>query len=164
MTELTQELLTSEFSYAPDSGQFSRLHKRGNRRAGSVAGSVKSNGYVYISTGESSYLAHRLAWLYTTGSWPANDIDHINGDRTDNRSCNLREATRGENMQNERRARSSNHSSGLLGVSWSKAAKKWAAGIKLNGIKRHLGLFDDPTEAHHAYLDAKREMHPFGMI
>jgi hypothetical protein len=119
---------------------------------------------MYISIDGKYQLAHRLAWMMVTGSEPNDDIDHVNGIRSDNRFANLRTATRGENMQNERAARSSNKSSGLLGVSWSKAAGKWAAGIKLNGKKRHLGLFTDQQAAHEAYLVAKRDLHPFCTI
>lgn len=151
-------------SYNGETGVFTRLVASGSARAGSVAGSVKVNGYVYVPVGGKHQLAHRLAWLMATGEMPENDIDHINGDRTDNRFSNLRIATRAENMQNERKARVSNKSSGLLGVSWSKAACKWAAGIKLAGKKKHLGLFDDPQVAHEAYLSEKRKIHAFCTI
>lgn len=151
-------------SYNDETGVFTRLVSSGGVRAGEAAGSVKSNGYVYLSIAGKQHLAHRLAWFMVNGVWPENDIDHINGDRTDNRFCNLRLATRAENMQNERKARVSNKSSGLLGVSWSKAACKWAAGIKLEGKKKHLGLFDDPQVAHEAYLSEKRKIHDFCTI
>ena len=151
-------------AYCPETGVFTRTRSAGGRMAGSVAGSTKSNGYSYVSFDGKHHLAHRLAWFVVHDELPEHDIDHINGDRTDNRIANLRLATRGQNMQNERTARRSNISSGLLGVRWSKAANKWAAGIKLNGKKKHLGLFNDKYEAHAVYLEEKRSIHGFCTI
>lgn len=161
---LNLELLRASIAYDAETGVFTRLVRSGNCRAGSPLGSLRANGYLTVSYQNQHRLAHRMAWLMQTGCEPTNDIDHIDGDRTNNRWSNLRAATRGENMQNERHARASNLSSGLLGVSWSKAARKWAAGIKINGKKRHLGLFDDKQAAHAVYLEAKREIHPFCTI
>lgn len=164
MSERAIQDFRAEVHYDPESGLFTRVKKSGNCRAGAVIGCKKLNGYVSASVFGKYHLCHRLAWAMTHGEFPPNDVDHINGDRTDNRIVNLRLATRAENMQNELRARASNKSSGLLGASWSKAASRWAAGIKKNGKKTHLGLFDTPEEAHAAYVTAKREVHPFGNL
>ena len=86
------------------------------------------------------------------------EIDHINGNRTDNRIANLRAVTRGGNMQNQRRAHASN-TSGLLGVYYKPKNKKWAAQIQANKKRMNLGLFKTAEEAHTAYLKAKRELH-----
>jgi hypothetical protein len=67
------------------------------------------------------YREHRLAWLYMTGEWPTHEIDHINGDRVDNRFCNLREATASENRWNSRKR--VNNTSGYKGVSWDSAKR-----------------------------------------
>jgi hypothetical protein len=104
------------------------------------------------------YLAHRLAWMYVYGRWPAKglDIDHINGNRQDNRIANLREVTRGQNMQNQRRA-SSRSTTGLLGV--LRKSRRFAAHITADGRTHCLGTFDTPEEAHRVYMDAKSRLH-----
>ncbi len=159
------DAIRSCISYNAETGEFIRLVSAGGSMAGSVIKSkVSKNGYVYVAVLGIKILAHRVAWALAHGEWPPHDIDHIDGVRSNNRLSNLRPATRGENMQNERRARASNKSCGLLGVSWSKAANRWSAGIKVGGKKKHLGLFDCPNQAHEAYIEAKRELHPCSTI
>ena len=159
------EDIRARISYNPDSGEFIRLVSSGGSLAGSaIRPKASKNGYVYVPVLGLKILAHRVAWALSHGEWPPHDIDHIDGVRSNNRLGNLRPATRGENMQNERRARASNKSCGLLGVSWSKATNRWSAGIKVGGKKRHLGLFDCPKQAHEAYIQAKRELHPYSTI
>ena len=93
------------------------------------------------------------------GEWPRFDVDHLNGIRSDNRIENLRDVSPATNAQNERRARITNGSSGLLGVSRSSNGRRWVAGIVLNGQRQHIGTYDTPEEAQTAYLSAKRIMH-----
>lgn len=108
-------------------------------------------------------MAHRLAWLYVHGRWPIADIDHINGIRDDNRFTNLREASRAENNQNIRSARS--HAiSGLLGAHWHRQSGLWYMRIKVDGKSFTKGMFATAEEAHAAYLKAKAEHHPFSTI
>lgn len=102
------------------------------------------------------YLGHRLVWLITTGAWPKDEIDHIDGDRRNNRAANLRDVSMAGNAQNRNRPQGKNP---YLGVSWDCETKKWRAGIRLNGRRMHLGRFDDPAEAHRAYLAAKAKLH-----
>jgi hypothetical protein len=73
-------------------------------------------GYITIRVIYKSYLAHRLAWLYVHGEWPENLIDHINNNRSDNRICNLRKATKTENNRNT--LRGSKNKSGVKSVFW----------------------------------------------
>lgn len=115
-------------------------------------------GYTRIQIGPKGHLAHRLAWLYEFGVWPSKDIDHINGNRSDNRLCNLRDVSRKINTQN-RRAAPVNGSCGLLGVSKHRNTGKFTAGIYIQGKRKHLGIFDTAQQAHEAYLAAKREFH-----
>lgn len=90
-------------------------------------------------------------------------IDHINGDRADNRIANLRQATTAENSQNERGPRA-HATSGFLGVGWHAQQSRWRARITVNGKRRHLGLFDTPEAAYAAYVEAKRALHPFSTL
>ena len=164
-TLLTAERLREILRYDPGTGQFACLVTRSNNgaKAGAIAGTRKTNGYVYIQINHRMYLAHRLAWLYMTGEWPSREVDHEDTDPSNNRWSNLRLATSGENSQNQRRPGRRN-TSGYLGVSYDKSRGKYAATIGLNGRTIHLGRHDTPEEAHAAYVKAKRELHPFGTI
>ncbi len=160
--ELSAERLRELLSYDAETGAFAwRIGRGGLAKSGARAGAIESGGYVQIQVEGRLRMAHRLAWLYVHGRWPTFEIDHMNGVRDDNRLSNLREATRAENQQNERRARSSNKASGLLGVTWCERASRWRAKIMLGGKNKHLGLFDTAEAAHNAYLAAKAEIHPF---
>lgn len=156
---LTAEVVRKELSYNPETGEFIRVISHAQRKiVGRVAGSTTSTGYRTISIGGNSYKAHRLAWLVTHGEWPVGQIDHVNGIRTDNRIANLRVVNNRENAENKHKATASSKS-GLLGVSWHKARRKWRAEIKHKGRKFHLGLFDTPEEAYSTYIQKKRELH-----
>jgi hypothetical protein len=107
------------------------------------------------------YYAHRLAFLYMTGEWPPNEVDHLNGIRDDNRWANLRLATVSLNRQNQRRPRRDN-TTGYLGVMVNGAG--FAARIMVDGKKFNLGTFKTPQEAHEVYLTAKRRLHKGGTL
>jgi len=115
-------------------------------------------GYISISINRNRYLAHRLAWLYENGDWPKQDIDHINGNRSDNRIENLRDVSHQVNCQNKRSIGKQN-TSGFLGVNWRKDRQKWRAVISTRRKQKFLGFFDTAQEAHQAYLIAKRKLH-----
>lgn len=158
MTDLTRERLAQLFSYDPETGDFTRLPGHVYRpKGGDIAGCVKS-GYLVIRVDGVLYRAHRLAWLYMTGKWPENEIDHINGIKSDNRWKNLRDVTISENRQNQVRARR-NSKTGLLGVHFVPSRNKFKAEICIDGSNRNLGYFDTAADAHAAYLKAKRANH-----
>jgi HNH endonuclease len=154
--DLTAQRLRELLSYDPCTGIFTRLVSSHARwKHGQIVGCVnKTIGYQIVGVDRTSHYGHRLAWLYMTGSHPSGEIDHINGDRTDNRFANLRDTSRATNAQNLRRANSKS-TSGFLGVS-RHAAKykgknypiKWTATIKINKVRRYLGIFDTPEDAH----------------
>ena len=95
--------------------------------------------------------AHRIAWAVFHGEWPAYEVDHINGDRADNRICNLRSVTRAVNTRN--RFMTSQNTSGYCGVAWRKDIGKWRASIGVNGKTKHIGVYDNLADA----LSARRE-------
>ena len=154
--KLTQDRLRELVNYDPDTGLFTWRISRRKCRQGALAGANMPTGYRTIRLDDVLHLAHRLAWLYVHGVWPTNQIDHINGNRADNRLCNLREATNAENAQNRRKPKSK---SGFMGVRQENS--KWLAEIKFNYKVIRLGLFDTPEEAYQTYLAAKQALHPF---
>jgi hypothetical protein len=157
---LTAERLRELVSYDPETGVFTWAITRRKVRAGTVAGSInKDVGYRYIRVDGALYLAHRLAMLYSEGVWPSCFVDHINGDKLDNRLCNLRHATYGVNSQNQRRARSDSKS-GVLGVWFHEGRNRYVADIQHDGKRKRLGYFRSMDDASAAYVAAKRILHP----
>ena len=159
-TNPTQDRLKELLNYDAQSGEFTWRVSRGTAKAGMQAGCVDAHeGYARIGIDGVSHLAHRLAWLYEFGVFPEDQIDHINGERHDNRLVNLRQATNNQNLQNM--TKQQGKSSRFLGVSWCKSRNKWQAGIRLNGKSHNLGYFSTEEAAHAAYCKAKSEIHTF---
>ena len=151
-----RELMQQALDYNPDTGFLIWKVAKGNRKAGAKAGVINGKGYLTIQFNKTNYLAHRLVWVMHYGSEPIGQIDHINGEKTDNRICNLREVTNRQNQYNQRKPRSDNKS-GYLGV--SKYGNRWMACIKVDGKTKHIGFFDTPELASEAYKSAKRIHH-----
>jgi hypothetical protein len=150
----TQARLKELLTYNPETGEFrwSTTPRKGVR-AGGIAGNILSTGH-RIRIDRLEYKAHRLAWLWVYGRWPQDDIDHINGDPTDNRIANLREATDSQNLGNSKRR--ADNTSGFKGVARSSAkAEKWRAHLQ----GQYLGSFDTKEEAHAAYVAKARELY-----
>lgn len=154
----TAERLREVLDYDPCTGVFTWKAPSGRRvKVGSQAGRI-TDGYRRIGVDGAQARAHRLAWLYVYGELVPDGyvIDHINGDRSDNRISNLRVVTHSVNMQNQRRCTAASKS-GLLGV--RKYENAWLSGIGVQGREIHLGSFKSPEAAHEAYLQAKRRLH-----
>ena len=155
--DLTAAQLRERLEYAPETGVFRWKKVFGARRAGTVAGSISTGGYWrLLIRPHGAFSAHRLAWLYVHGEWPTHQIDHINGNRLDNRIANLRDIPQSGNVQNRRRA-NADSTTGVLGVSPSRG--RFGARIRLNNRLIWLGTYDTPGEAHAAYVSAKRKLH-----
>lgn len=147
---ISQKRLKELLHYDPLTGVFTwRVSRGGSASTGTVAGSDNGKGYRIIAVDGKKYLAHRLAFLYTDGAFPENEVDHINGCRDDNRRDNLRAASRSQNLAN----RSSK------GYYWNKSLKKWAAELKYKNYRTYLGLFKTEKEASDAYHVAARKIH-----
>jgi len=154
---MEQDSLKSLLRYDPESGLFFWLVDRpGIIKSGDVAGTVIS-GRVYVRFMGRQQQAHRLAFLYMTGSFPIDEVDHRDGNPINNSWGNLRECTHGQNAQNKKVSK--RNKSGYLGVSKHKSG--WQATIAVDKKYYHLGLFKTPEEAHSAYLDAKLRLHTF---
>lgn len=145
------------FSLDPSTGIVTRLCTRGGQVAGQVVGTRRKDGYLSTKFMGCEILLHRLVWVLSTGELPAGELDHINGNRSDNRPANLRPATRSENNQN-RRAPHANNRLGVLGV--TQVGRRFLARIRVEGRLARIGVFDTAKEAHEAYVWTKRGMHP----
>jgi phosphopantetheinyl transferase (holo-ACP synthase) len=116
--------------------------------------SAKGSGYLHGTIYNKKYLAHRVAFAIYTGRWPTGQIDHINGNRSDNRAINLREVTSQENSRNA--AMPFDNKTGQIGVCWNKNEKKWKARIGVGGKDISLGTFADFEDAKNARKDAEK--------
>ena len=154
---MDQQRLRELLDYDAETGVFTWRESRGGSNTGQVAGCPHPKGYIRICIDGRRYAAHRLAWLYVVGALPSGEIDHINGERNDNRIANLRDVSTQINQQNQRRARTNNRSSGLLGVTRKRG--RWQAQIETNGKNVFLGCYSTKEDAHSAYLKAKRQRH-----
>lgn len=155
---LTLDYLRERLSYDASTGALTYKAPRGKRKAGDRADrkSFHPAGYWRVFLLGEWFWAHRAVWFYLHGEWPQYDIDHINGDKSDNRECNLRSVTHSENQQN-RVAPSRSNKTGVLGVQQN--GNRYSASISINGTCKRLGFFDTKEEAHEAYLIAKRQHH-----
>ena len=158
--QLSADRLRALIQYNPETGVFTwRKGGKGIAGPGAVAGGVnhsQGQGYHLIGIDRVRHRAHRLAFLYMTGRIP-DEVDHINGDRTDNRWGNLRAATRSQNNANAQIRRDNN--SGVKGVSWDGKNKKWRATINSNGKQKWLGRFASRDAAADAYRQAAVDLY-----
>lgn len=147
--------LKANLKYDPETGYFYWIHFRHKIAPGQRAECLGSSGRYYkIFWKGSLYAAHRVAWLLMTETEPPEELDHENLDGLNNEWSNIREATRSQNCMN----RAFSNPLGK-GVTFHKASNKYAAQIALNKKKIHLGLFDNPEEAHEAYKQASAKLH-----
>lgn len=155
-TNLTPERLRELLHYDPETGIFTR------RDSGVVAGGIEVSGRITVGIDGKRFYAYRLAWLYMCGYWPTEDIDHIDGNKRNDRIGNLREATKSQNAQNLSKRKKNKH--GLVGVCWDRSRQKWKASIIVNGKTINAGRFPTPELAHAAYCAAKAKYHTFNPV
>lgn len=157
------EYLETLFDVNLDTGKVTwRVHRNshgGKIAPGVEAGWAAGHGYRAVTVDQQDLKIHQLVWLFATSVWPTYDIDHINGDRADNRLCNLRAVTRAQNLQNHHGLRPDN-TSGVKGVYLDKRRQKWCAQLSANRKHHFLGQFDTIEEAAEAYRKARLLHHP----
>lgn len=151
---LTEEYLKSLLHYTPDTGIFTWLESRGRVKVGDTAGILQPDGYRYITINGNKFLEHRLAWFYMTGSFPSgeqNYIDHIDGNKSNNRIGNLRVCSDAENKRN--RGRQSNNTNDFKGVSYDNRRGKYYPRITnpQTGKQENLGSYLTQEEASIVY-------------
>ena len=148
--ELTPQKLRQLLDYNPETGVFVWKKTLSSKKInGNPAGKINSRGYHSIKINRKDYLAHRLAWLFVYDEFPKKFIDHINGNRLDNRICNLRNADYLVNARNRTTAKG-----------FSKYGNKFRARIIVNNKFINLGTFDSEQEANLAFISAKNKYYP----
>lgn len=155
---VSRQRLLELFHYDHETGNLVRKIGRSGPKArrGDIAGRITDKGYVRVYVDGSPYSAHRLIWIMHHGVG-VEEIDHINGIKSDNRIENLRSVTRSQNRMNVGAYSSSK--SGVRGVSWSKANNRWKAQIQKDGRKIGIGYFLTVEEAKIAYDEAASKYH-----
>lgn len=152
------EYLKSRLEYSPETGEFTWCQRPGKGyRGGKRAGWVDEWGYVRIEIDGAAHRAHRLAWFYMTGEWPPNEVDHKDGDPSNNRWANLRLATRDQNAHNM--GIRADNTSGVKGVTRHPQYEKWVARVRTNGLRAYLGVFDTVNEAAEAIRKYREVAH-----
>jgi hypothetical protein len=145
------EKINTLLDYNPSTGLLTWKQSRGRVKAGAIAGSLRSDGYINVRVMGKNYLAQRLIWFIVKGVWPTALIDHENNIKNDNRWDNLREATTVQNAVN--RASKNQH----RGV--RPYGNRFQAYISINNAAKHLGYFETPEEAHEAYRREAMKQH-----
>ncbi len=148
-SELTLQTVLDMLEYIPKTGTFLQKKKRPRIKVGSIAGCVTPKGYRYIQLGSRKYAAHRLVWFIEKGNFPSMFIDHIDGNKLNNKITNLREVTNKQNTENRKAQK--NSKTGVKGVSFNSKLKKYVAQIQHNGKNHYLGVFDSVEDAEHRY-------------
>ena len=156
---LTQAQLHQLFNYNPETGIFIKKKKSNLCKP---CGWNNGKGYTKIGVNGKYYYAHRMAWVYVHGEVPDGDLDHINGNPSDNRICNLRVTNRSQNMQNTLKFKT--NTSGYKGVTWLKKQKKWKAQITNNNHAISIGIYDSVEEAYEAYCQTARKLHTHNRV
>lgn len=155
-TELSYAVASEMIEYDYENNSLIWKIKRANyKKKGDVAGSFcKKTGYVKVALNNKTYLAHRLIWFLHYKNWPKNQIDHINGNRTDNKIENLREVTARQNSQNQVKHRKGK----LVGANYFKSRNKWASEIVIKRKRKFLGYFSTEEDAHNAYMKEVKKL------
>ena len=156
---VTKARLKEVLSYISSTGEFI-WNKSNNGRVGKIAGCLRQDGYTVIEIDHKLYRAHRLVWLYVNGYFPTKTVDHINGNRSDNRIENLRDVSIRENLNNLGSHRDGRLPGAIKDASSSK--NPWRASIRIRDKRKHIGMFPTEKEAHKAYISKAKELLAIG--
>lgn len=151
-----ENAIRENLEYCGNTGQLIWKNNMGrNLVKGKVAGSKNTKGYFYVKVARRTILLHRIVWYLHYGKWPVNEIDHIDGDKHNNKIQNLRDVTRRINQGNQKTHRAGR----LVGTTFLKTCpdNPWQAQIELNRKSIYLGCFQTEEEAHAAYVKAYEE-------
>lgn len=160
MNTITAQRARELFTYDSETGCLCWAVDKGQRaRVGKQLKPSPKDEYIRVRVDGILMKAHRIAWTIAQGDIPDGlSVDHINGDRFDNRLCNLRLVNHKTNMQNRTRARK-NSATGVMGIRQLPSGR-FEARLGIGRTLKYLGSFDTAEDAHNAYLIAKRLNHP----
>ena len=147
----------ADFFYIKEGVIYNKTNRGPRAKKDQPSGTVNVCGYIIININRTLYLAHRIAWFLYYGEQPPNTIDHIDGDRTNNKKENLRECTQQENMYNQKIPK--NNTSGVKGVTWNRDRNKWRAYIYINGKRKHIGYYTCIKEAEQVVRKEREQYH-----
>lgn len=151
------ERLRDLFDVDVEAGTLRRKVQAGNKaKASDAVGCQNSKGYLHLQVDRKFLLVHRVIFAIVNGHVPE-QVDHINGNKLDNRPANLRAATHAENQRNARIRKA--NTSGVKGVSWLAPRSKWQARCKVNGRDHYLGIFSDLDAAAAAVKSFREHAH-----
>jgi hypothetical protein len=154
---MTRELATALWSYDPETGVFTwKVRAHVHLSIGDAAGCLNNRGRLMLKFKGNAFQGSRIAWLIMTGSWPSREVDHEDGDQSNNKWSNLRLATHGQNCQNQKLRK--DNSLGMKGV-YPRENGKFRAAISFEGKKYNLGTFDSAEDAKASYDAAAIEFH-----
>lgn len=148
-SDLTYKQACNAFYYS-DGNLYWKV-SQGTRKAGTIIGTKDTNGYHQVQWMRKLYLVHRIVWLLHYGEWPKDELDHIDGNPTNNNISNLRACTHSENMRNL-----PVHRKGKLPGAHRERSGNWRAHMTYNGKTLYLGMFSTMEAAHEAFKEAHK--------
>lgn len=154
---LTQARLKEVLHYSPETGLMTWKSGANRKCSNQPAGTPRSDGYLSIGLDYRRYLAHRLAWLFVYGEMPDKGLylDHIDGNKANNKISNLRLATHSQNQMNSK----PRSVSGTKNVVWSESNKKWTVRFKANGKTLYYGIYKNLEDAKRVADSKRLELH-----
>lgn len=156
MVIISAEKLKEFYFYCPNTGIFTRKKPILNFNIGDISGSKDGRGYLRMSIDNQRYWAHRLAWLYMTGEYPNDAIDHIDGNKSNNSFNNLRLANKSQNGCN--RSKPSNNTSGIKNIRFCNQRNKWIAQVQFKG-KNYARRFNNLDDAQKHTIELRQKLH-----
>ena len=152
---ITKDYLHTIFDYK-DGNLYWKERRGGKIVEGSKAGGYNPSGYFNVEINYVKYRLHRIIFMWHHGYLPK-EVDHINGNKLDNRIENLRAATKSQNLRNTGIRKT--NSSGYKNVTWRKDNKTWAVALRYNGKPLHIGFFKDLELAGLVAEEARNKYH-----
>jgi hypothetical protein len=152
---ITQDNLKDYFTYK-DGNLFWKRQPSRRITVGSIAGNLTERGYIQVKVFNKRFYAHRIIFFMFNGYFPQ-ELDHIDGNKSNNRIENLRDSTKSQNNMNSKKRK--DNTSGTKGITWDKRCNKWKVQGQANNIKYYLGRYDDMELAKKVIYEFRKQHH-----